>query len=155
MTATNHALAGAVIALTIKRPELAIPLSFVSHFVLDGIPHFGIHTEDVFKRNHSWQFKAILISDLTLASIVGLGLLILLHGHIPLWILAACMFAGVSPDLVWGFRFFKEIKTKAYNAPKSWFSRFHLWIQWSETPAGAFVELAAFIIMLSFVVLHK
>lgn len=42
MIATNHALTGAAIAVVIKQPILAIPLAFVSHFICDAIPHFGV-----------------------------------------------------------------------------------------------------------------
>ena len=41
MTATNHALSGALIGLAVMQPILALPLAFVSHFMLDAVPHFG------------------------------------------------------------------------------------------------------------------
>jgi hypothetical protein len=42
MTGFNHGMAGAVIALTVKQPVLAVPLAFLSHFATDMIPHFGL-----------------------------------------------------------------------------------------------------------------
>jgi hypothetical protein len=33
--------AGAIIALAISQPLIALPLAFVSHFVLDALPHYG------------------------------------------------------------------------------------------------------------------
>ena len=149
MTATNHALTGAVIALAVKNPALAIPLAFASHFATDALPHFGIHIKDVFKRNHSKQFRIVLITDLILASLLGLSILTFLGSKTSNLELAACMFAAVSPDLVWGIRFFKEIIRKAYKPPQEWFSKFHLWIQWSETPYGIIVELLWFGVMLT------
>ena len=41
MVITNHVLAGSLIGIGIKEPTLAITLAFVSHFVMDALPHFG------------------------------------------------------------------------------------------------------------------
>jgi len=43
MTATPHILAGAVIGKVLRRPWLAWPVAFVSHFLLDFIPHLDSH----------------------------------------------------------------------------------------------------------------
>jgi hypothetical protein len=155
VTATNHAVTGALIATLIKQPLAAVPIAFASHFVLDALPHFGIHEEDIFKRNHSWQFKTILITDLVLASLVGITLLIVLASEVSFWVLTACMFAAVSPDLIWGVRFFREIKTKIYKPPKDLFSRLHLGIQWSQTPSGVITEVLWFICIFSVVFLRR
>jgi len=40
MLLTPHTAAGVAIASVLPQPELAIPLSFLSHFVLDFIPHW-------------------------------------------------------------------------------------------------------------------
>ena len=41
MTATNHALTGAIIGLVIGEPVLAIALAFASHFICDALPPVG------------------------------------------------------------------------------------------------------------------
>lgn len=43
MTATPHILAGAAIGRGLRRPWLAWPVAFGSHFVLDFIPHLDDH----------------------------------------------------------------------------------------------------------------
>lgn len=143
MTATNHAITGALIASVIDKPLIALPLAFLSHFVLDALPHFGVEVGDVFKRNVTWQFRTVLISDITLTLIMFFTLLALLPQHRLLT--GSCMFLATSPDLVWGYRFFRELKTGKYRPPKDLFSKFHLNIQWSETPRGALVEFIWFI----------
>jgi len=138
MTATNHALTGAVIAVTIKRPELAIPLAFVSHFVLDALPHFGVHEDDVLRRNKSKLFRSVIGIDI----VVLVALLILMplsmHG-VPWWVLELAMLAAVAPDLIWVFRFIRETRTKQWR-PGSWFARFHQAIQRIEKPWGLAIE---------------
>ena len=43
MTATPHILAGAAIGKVLRRPWLAWPAAFVSHFLLDFTPHLDSH----------------------------------------------------------------------------------------------------------------
>jgi len=40
MLGTVHMLSGAAIGKMIGAPELTIPLAFLSHFILDAIPHY-------------------------------------------------------------------------------------------------------------------
>jgi hypothetical protein len=44
MLGTVHLLAGAAVGRTVKRPWLALPVAFASHFLLDAIPHLGPHS---------------------------------------------------------------------------------------------------------------
>ncbi len=43
MTATPHILVGAAIGKVLRRPWLAWPATFVSHFLLDFTPHLDSH----------------------------------------------------------------------------------------------------------------
>ncbi len=43
MTATPHILTGAAIGKVLRRPWLAWPVAFVSHFLLDFTPHLDSH----------------------------------------------------------------------------------------------------------------
>ncbi|MGF7229473.1 MAG: hypothetical protein ACQR33_05865 [Candidatus Saccharibacteria bacterium] len=140
MTATNHAVTGAVIALTLKRPELAIPLAFISHFVLDAIPHFGIHEDDVLKRNVHWLFRCVMTSDVILAVSAFIILPIIGRNVVAWGWIVASMTAAFTPDLVWIARYFEEMRTKI-SRPHGRYARFHQCIQWSETPWGLIVEI--------------
>lgn len=123
MTATNHALTGAVVALVIQEPILAIPLAFLSHFAVDYIPHFSFKDSDMFKRN----FNTLLISDaLMCIFLVGLTYL-----FIPeMWlVVSVCMFVATSPDLFWIYpRLYKE-KIKGLPRNDGAFSAWHSGIQ--------------------------
>jgi hypothetical protein len=67
------------------------------------------------------------------------------------WVVFICMFACMSPDLVWGWRFYFELKSKKERL-KNWFSRFHSKIQWSETVPGGIIELAWYFATMSLIV---
>ena len=46
MLVTNHVLSGALIGAVTRRPAAAFALGVASHFVLDGIPHWGDWGDD-------------------------------------------------------------------------------------------------------------
>lgn len=141
MTATNHALTGAVIGLVIGQPLLALPIAFLSHFVCDALPHFGSNETDNDKWVKSLSFETILIVDTSLCVIL-VGVLAVTH---PLhWQLAAvCAFVAASPDL-FSINYYLKVKMGKKWRPNL-YSRFASWIQWFERPIGGFVEAAWFI----------
>ena len=144
MTASNHAITGAVIAVVIKQPVMALPIAFLSHFVLDALPHFGSHEDDIPKRNASWLFRAVVSVDV-------IGFLFLLicipdlakQNVLPATVLWS-MLAAASPDINWIWQFVQAIRTKKWPA-SNWYSCFHQAIQWFEKPIGLLVELLWFI----------
>lgn len=140
MTAANHVLTGAVIATVIGSPVLAVPLAFASHFVLDAIPHFGIHEDDTLKRNGHWLFRSVVITD-TVLTIAALAVVpIAVHSTVNAWAVLAAMVAALIPDLLWIPHFLHEVRHKVARTR----TRFMLWhqrIQWSETPLGLIIEL--------------
>lgn len=136
MTATNHTLTGAVIGAAIPNPIIAIPLAFLSHFVLDAIPHFDGKID-----HGSTKFMYYLAIDCGLA----LALLITIFGlRLDNWpLLIACGVAGASPDLMWFSRWWNETRGKD-NKPMGKFRKFHAKIQWSETQQGILLEIPWF-----------
>jgi hypothetical protein len=101
MTGFNHGLTGAVIAIAVKRPELAVPLAFLSHFVQDAIPHWDYGVKPGSGKLFDRRFNTFLITDL----IFGLSIMAFVLGAFPdqykvIW---ACMIAAASPDLMWGY----------------------------------------------------
>lgn len=140
MTATNHVLTGAVIAAVVGSPAVAIPLAFASHFILDAIPHFGIHEDDTLRRNGHWLFRAVIVTDtiLTIAALVIVPLM--LRHTVGGWLVLASMLAALIPDLLWIPHFIHEVRHKVAHA-RNKFMTLHQRIQWSETPAGLLVEL--------------
>ena len=140
MTATNHALTGALIAVVVDQPLLAIPLALASHFVLDILPHFGV-SKNPKVRNASKLFRRVTITDLLICGLIFLvAPLVYDNLGVSLIVLWACMFAAICPDLVWGYRLYREHREKR-RIPKSLFSLFHSNIQWGERPWGLGVEV--------------
>lgn len=140
MTATNHVLTGAVIGTVVGSPALAVPLAFASHFVLDALPHFGIHEDDTLKRNGHWLFRSVVITDtmLTIATLVLVPIAV--HTAVNAWAVLAAMLAALIPDLLWIPHFIHEVRHKVART-KTRFMVWHQHIQWSETPWGLLVEL--------------
>jgi hypothetical protein len=136
MTATNHAVTGVLVATVINEPLLAVPVAFISHFVMDVIPHFDAGP------NSPRLAKIVVFADVLSASILSLVLALLLKSDISPWLVLACAFTCMSPDLVWGWRFYKlKDISRILSEPMSLFSKLHLKIQWSETHPGAYVEV--------------
>ncbi len=139
MTALNHAVTGAVIAVLVKKPALAIPLAVLSHYVCDAIPHFGIHEHDHAKRNASLLFR--LISSLSaIGTLMSLAIVPYHRFQGVGWItLVACMLAAALPDVVWVPMYIREITSKQVKVMGK-FNHFHQAIQWYEKPLGLSVE---------------
>ena len=151
MTATNHALTGAAIALAVKKPEFAIPLAFISHFVLDALPHYepkGIQSglNSGIQKMKNPAFKIFLATDIFLFIIILTGGPIAFSNHVQWWLILVCSFLGAAPDLTWGRHFYRAKIGKKIINPSS-LSRFHIWVQWMERPWGIIVELVWFILM--------
>jgi hypothetical protein len=140
MTGINHAVSGAVIAAIIPEAAVAIPLAFLSHFVLDSLPHFG--ADSLISKN----FRRILATDMGLGILFMLSLFIWRPHHWVLLIL--CAAAAAAPDLMWLPNYIRI----SHHRPKSQYNlimKFHQVIQWCERPWGFYVELPWLAIMLT------
>lgn len=131
MIGFNHALTGALIAKILPLP-LAIPLAFISHFVLDSLPHYGIPNR---KRDKSMVWRLVFLLDFL--GTLGLAALAISWGRYDM---LACGVVACSPDFIWVSR---VIKTKSFNLSKnlSWFTKWHVKIQHFERPWGIYLEL--------------
>jgi hypothetical protein len=70
---TNHVLAGAIIGLVApRRPASVALVAAGSHFVLDSVPHWGIHDDDA-------KFRKVAIVD----GLVGLATMRAVMGAVP------------------------------------------------------------------------
>lgn len=136
MTATNHALTGALIGLGIANPAVAVPLAFASHFALDAIPHFGVSDRSVIGKD---KFAALLICEAAacLTVVILLGMTRPLH-----WLVAAvCAFVAASPDFMWIPAFLRARHHQKLKRNRH-ILLFHHVIQWYQRPFGIVVELA-------------
>ncbi len=143
MRAINHALTGALIGLTISEPLIAVPASFVSHYLCDILPHFGPDPAGgITKRLKSSWFRNSLYADALLCMVLVLALAVWRPEH---WLLAAiCAFVATLPDFANVGQYIRvNIKHKSYRPGP--YVRFAVAIQWFERPIGAVVEVAWFI----------
>ena len=140
MTATNHALTGAAIAVLVPQPILALIAAFVSHFILDALPHFGLDLEAEERDRHK-MFRIVLLIDIILAVAAFIAVPIVAAHYAAWWLVIACMALAYAPDLVWVYRFFQAARAGEY-APHGRFALFHHKIQWGESPHGIIVEIA-------------
>lgn len=144
MTATNHALTGAVIALAVKQPALAIVLAFLSHYILDSLPHFGLpKSVELQERNKSRLFRSVIKVDGVLFVVLESALCYLAAKNSIGWVVFFGSLAAFVPDVAWLYRAWWERKHHTWRAGTV-FSRFHTAIQWRERPWGLAVEIVWF-----------
>lgn len=134
MTATNHALTGAIIGTLVVNPVLAVILAVLSHFVLDGIPHYDSEGRVVTK-----AFDKYLIID----ALLCISLVVLLYINSPqYWFLpAVCAFVAVSPDFMWSKAYMDSKREHNFVKPKHLLARIHAKVQWFQRPIGWVVEV--------------
>ena len=138
MTGYNHVATGAIIALSIKEPAIALPLAFASHFVLDALPHYGA---DFHQRKKYPAFLRIVGTDLVLTPLAIVLVSLLAHS----WLVFGAMLLAICPDIVWfGKYYYDWRKNLPFQLPQDVFSRFHKRIQWAERSdaLGMGIELA-------------
>ncbi|HUA13306.1 MAG TPA: hypothetical protein VL989_02290 [Candidatus Sulfotelmatobacter sp.] len=140
MTATNHALTGAVIGLVVVSPVIAIPAAFLSHYALDMIPHFkaSLELKSLVKTK---AYTKYLITEASLCFLIVLGLFLKQPYHWQIAII--CAFLGAAPDLLQIRRYLYLKNNKKFK--ENWSEILSRKIQWFERPIGAVVEAAWFI----------
>lgn len=141
MTATNHALTGAVIVAAVSNPVISLPLALLSHFVLDSLPHFGAHTV---AQPGKREFNAILMTDGLL--LLSLLIVLVIAGRsvdLTWWLLPLGGMLGAAPDIMWAQHYQDDIKgnTKQWGFVRT----FHKQIQRWERSWGWIVEALWFV----------
>lgn len=139
MTATNHALTGAIIGLAVGNPAIAIPAAFVSHFVCDALPHYG-SAEPAPKLLKTNGFRNYLLVEAALCGLLVVTLALARPAH--WWVAAICAFAAASPDFFWINKYLTMRAGRVWHPNR--FSRFARDIQWFQRPLGAVVEAVWF-----------
>lgn len=111
-------LVGAAIATQIPNPLVAIPLSLISHFALEKIPHWNPHLNTETKKygRLTPQTLRIIAIDTTiaLASGVFVSTLVLPDRAHALTILMSC-FAAALPDIVEAPYFLFKARAKIFE----------------------------------------
>lgn len=149
MTATNHALAGTVIGLSITQPALALPLALASHFVLDSVPHFGIAFTSSEKKRR--LFHIYLLIDASVLAAIMISLYLAGAG----WLAFACLFLAGCPDFVQAYHYIfnKKFRDTGNGMWDNRFTRFHKRIQRGrESERGIFIEAPVAIIFVAVII---
>jgi len=111
-----HAAVGAAIASAFPNPVISLPLSFLSHFATDFIPHWNPHLYSEIKKygRISTRTLSFLAGD-SLAAL-GLGVFLAVNSSTSqaINILLSCFFA-VLPDVI-------EIPFYLFNIRSQWLS---------------------------------
>lgn len=116
MLETPHTIIGATIAFKIPNPLIALPLAFLSHFLLDEIPHWNpdLHGETKKFGKISRQSSLIILGDVFLS--LGFGFWIASRVW-PNWekavIIIVASFLAVVVDVIEGFYFFLGMRNKS------------------------------------------
>lgn len=139
MTATNHALTGAVIGLAVGNPYLALPVALISHYAMDTLPHFG----------KMWPLKSrkfiqYLIFEALMCFLIVLTIFLTKPHNYVVGII--CAFVAASPDLLSIKLFYRSVSNKAYHP--GIYNRFASRIQKKETPQNIKYDILWFIIFL-------
>jgi hypothetical protein len=140
---SNHVATGAVIGLTISNPVIALPLAFLSHFVLDAAPHFGFKGPGGLDTLFKHRISYFVLIPTILYLIFGTGI----------WVFLAAILA-FSPDFVWIGRYIFWERRGA-NPPKyteGAITRFHARIQWGERPWGIIIDIIWLSLMITMIV---
>lgn len=147
-----HATVGATIASKIGNPYLSLPLAFLTHFLLDLLPHWNPHifTEMQSTGKVSKKSVFIIVADAILALLVGL---IIAFQFWPdskkVIIVLLGAFMGVIPDLIEAPYFFFHSKNEFLLK----LIKFQGKIQWKTAPAvGIITQIIA--LLLCFLILQ-
>lgn len=113
MLETPHVILGATIASKIPNPLICLPLVFLSHFLLDYIPHWNPNLGEEMRKlgKISRPSKLIILGDVVLSLVFGFGIASRVW---PNWERAAVIIAAsllaVVLDVIEGFYFFLGAK---------------------------------------------
>lgn len=118
MLATSHIIAGAAVGKAVRRPWVALPIAFLSHFALDAVPH--LDTYGIFKGPNG----------LTTAAIAAAGVDSLVAVALVVWAVGRQHGFG----LMYGAAFAAILTDVVFNNP--------LWGEWfGQWPATAWLSL--------------
>jgi hypothetical protein len=141
MTGINHATTGILIALAVPRPSIAIPLAFISHFILDKLPHW-----DNVQANgsHAW-FRRYIFIEALLGVAFSICMMLWIPGQWLLIMIGAL--AALLPDFMWLPNFVRQMRKRSVR-PHNRLMRWHENIQF-ERRWGIYVEIIWFVLIVA------
>lgn len=136
MTGINHVVTGAVVATMVSQPLVAVPLAFLSHFIMDTLPHYG-HRDDRYWVSRAYKRVVAIDTCLVLAFF---GMLLVFQPHNWAYI-ALISVVALAPDILWLPYYIHDLRS-AELKQRSPLVRFLKRIQLGEFPRGIYIELA-------------
>jgi hypothetical protein len=135
MHSVNHAVVGMGIALVLP-PTIGLPAAFLSHYVLDMLPHYGIPGNEGYKALFRHKTTFVMVA----ADIVGLAILAILASS-QSWYVFVAIILALLPDIMWPYRYFLFERINKKPPKEDPLTHFHIWIQWCERKWGVFLEI--------------
>jgi hypothetical protein len=143
MTGLNHAATGALVAVAVRQPVLALPLALAAHFAVDAIPHWNYA---VIGRLREVIMRADLV--LSLALLVALALVLASPG----WLVVACGLLCMAPDAMWLPEILQGKPPVIHRSTMVGRMReFHRKVQWQEFANGLYVEAVWFGVVITLI----
>jgi hypothetical protein len=137
-----HAIVGATIATKVSNPFLSLPLAFLSHFLLDILPHWNPHifTEMQASGKISKKSVVIIFLDALMALLFGLFLAFRFWPKIDrVTIILLGSFLAVAPDLIEAPYFFLRAKNEFLLK----LIKFQNKVQWKTRPLVGIISQIA------------
>jgi hypothetical protein len=143
MTGLNHAAIGALVAVAVKQPAVALPLALSAHFAVDAIPHWSYKITDKLR-------KIIMRTDLVLSLTLLTTLAVVLTA--PGWLVIACGLLCMAPDAMWLPEILQGKPPVIHKSTLVGYMRqFHRKIQWKEFANGLYLEAIWFAMVLALI----
>lgn len=143
-----HTLVGAAIATVIPNPLISLPLSLLSHFIADYVPHWNPHLNTELKTlgKVSTRSKVIVMADAGLALMIGTYIAARSTNFIV--VILAC-FLAVAPDVAEIPYYFLGLKNVSWIRKLINYQRAH---QWNVKPLwGILSQLIVIAVSLYFI----
>lgn len=142
MTATGHALVGTLIAAKFTNPLIGLPLSFLSHFVADILPHWDSGTHARKKTKTRLFYESVADFTLSIISSYILYTTLLSGSDIPY--LYFNVFLSQLPDWMYVPYYYLNIKF----FPLKWMSDLQEVLHTTlDKPWGILTQIAAVLLL--------
>jgi len=156
MLCTPHLLTGAAIVMAVPQPELSLPLAFLSHFVLDTIPHTEpgtflsqTRTEPTIPSKTEMKWAAL---DFFLGFLILVFLFLRLRNPFLLY----GGFLAVLPDFINNVPYRHQLKRFFGLKQIHWLHcRAHFTLEKKYWPLGVFTQLILLLAVFSGIILKK
>lgn len=141
-----HTVVGAAIGLKIGQPWLSLPLSLLSHFVLDFVPHWNpsLYTETQKHGQPTKKSTLIVAIDTIISLIVGFFLASQVWPDLGRFLIVLfCCFLAVVPDIAEAPYFYLNFRPK-------WLRK---WVKFQHEHQGRAKKIPGFLIQLAVLII--